>query len=420
MRHGRPGTPSDARILLLAVDWADLHPTESLLPAPVARTGWFGDRPVGVAGEGTPQVTEFCVAELAAALGMPTELGGSLLAEALELRHRLPRLWAKVQAGVVPAWRARRVARQTIGLTQAAAAFVDEQVASFAHRIGPAAVDRLVEEALARFDPDDLDARRRQAARHRHVTVDLREVSGAGTVQLYGELDLADGLDLDHVLTQRAGQLTALGSVDTLDGRRATALGELARGIHPIALATESPAAGAGAPTRELVLHVHLSATALTDTTNGAELARVENPRSFVTAEQVRAWCGAAGTSLTVRPVLDLAGQIQVDAYEAPDRLADQVRLRDGTCVFPWCRRSARRCDLDHLRPYAGGGPPGQTSTANLAALCRRHHRLKTFGGWTYSRTGPASYLWTSPHGHRYRRDPTGTQPATESDIPDT
>jgi hypothetical protein len=71
-------------------------------------------------------------------------------------------------------------------------------------------------------------------------------------------------------------------------------------------------------------------------------------------------------------------------------------------------------------------GPPGQTSTQNLAALCRRHHRLKTFGGWTYRRTGPASYLWTSPHGATYLRDHTGTaaltvpDPRDAPDVPDT
>jgi hypothetical protein len=35
-----------------------------------------------------------------------------------------------------------------------AAAFVDTQVAPFAHKIGVAALDRLVEEAMARFMPD--------------------------------------------------------------------------------------------------------------------------------------------------------------------------------------------------------------------------------------------------------------------------
>ena len=57
------------------------------------------------------------MAEFAAAVGLPTETGKAYLGEALELRHRLPRTWARVLAGDLPAWRARRIARHTIGLS---------------------------------------------------------------------------------------------------------------------------------------------------------------------------------------------------------------------------------------------------------------------------------------------------------------
>ncbi|RNM13032.1 HNH endonuclease signature motif containing protein, partial [Nocardioides pocheonensis] len=69
----------------------------------------------------------------------------------------------------------------------------------------------------------------------------------------------------------------------------------------------------------------------------------------------------------------------------------EQIELRDRTCVFPWCNRPARGCDKDHVVPWEHGGP---TSSDNLAALCRRHHRLKTHGGWTYTRVEPGTYLW--------------------------
>ena len=57
------------------------------------------------------------MAEFAAAVGLPTETGKAYLGEALELRHRLPRTWARVRSGDLPAWRARRIARATIALT---------------------------------------------------------------------------------------------------------------------------------------------------------------------------------------------------------------------------------------------------------------------------------------------------------------
>ena len=240
------------------------------------------------------------------------------------------------------------------------------------------------------------------------------QVDSRGTVYLSGELDLADALDLDRALDDGARRLAALGATGTHRARRAAALGDLAR-LQPTLDTpleeTSGPAErGVSRPSREVVLHVHLSAAALqpgrdgTDS-EGIELARVDNTRSFVTADQVRVWCAAPDARVTVRPVVDLAERIRVDAYQAPDRLAEQIRVRD-TCAFPWCARTARGCDLDHVVPYDSGGA---TASDNLAPLCRRHHRLKTFGRWRYEVTGPAAYAWTSPHGLRFHRDQHGT-----------
>ena len=90
--------------------------------------------------------------------------------------------------------------------------------------------------------------------------------------------------------------------------------------------------------------------------------------------------------------------------------------MRDHTCVYPWCTRPARSCDPDdpddhpcdhdHVIPRARGGP---TCTCNIAALCRRHHRLKTHTAWSYVVIDPGTYLWTSPHGYQFLRDPDGT-----------
>ena len=104
---------------------------------------------------GAPLVAEFCISELGAVLGISTTSAKRLVGQALELRHRLPRLWRRVQAGDLPAWRARRVAETTIhaDLTLEAAAYVDAQLAPFAHRTSATAVDRLVDAAVARFDP---------------------------------------------------------------------------------------------------------------------------------------------------------------------------------------------------------------------------------------------------------------------------
>jgi 5-methylcytosine-specific restriction endonuclease McrA len=89
--------------------------------------------------------------------------------------------------------------------------------------------------------------------------------------------------------------------------------------------------------------------------------------------------------------------------------MRELVILRDRQCVFPWCGRDARACDLDHTVPYDEDGPPGQTSPQNLAPLCRRHHRAKTAKRWRYERTEDDSYTWTSPHQKHYLVNGSGT-----------
>ena len=121
---------------------------------------------------------------------------------------------------------------------------------------------------------------------------------------------------------------------------------------------------------------MHLSDAAITGTgSDGLELARVENQRQVVTADQIKTWCANPDTQVIVKPVIDLNEHIHVEGYEVPARLREQTQLRDHTCVFPWCTRSARKADADHVIPYAEGGT---TSSDNIAPLCRRHHRLKT------------------------------------------
>ncbi len=59
--------------------------------------------------------------------------------------------------------------------------------------------------------------------------IDHDQVSFAGTSLIWGEVDLADALDLDDVVAARAARLKDLGCTESLDVRRAIAVGELAR-----------------------------------------------------------------------------------------------------------------------------------------------------------------------------------------------
>ncbi len=411
---------AEAELLEFAVQWAVLHPAESIeTGAATYRTRSGDETDVVLAGAGAPLVAEFAVMEFAAAMGMTTDGGKHLLGEALELRYRLPRVWERVRTGRLVGWRGRRIASRTMVLSPGAAAFVDSHVAPVAHKIRPYENDRLVDEAFAQLMPQAVIQDMRDSWETRRVTLHGDQVMLMGTMAVSMELDLADAMDFDAAVSEGAARLAELGSTAPLDARRAMAVGEMAR--HQLALDLTS---GELSPTplgsttrsrarRNLVLHVHLSDAALASSPAESSapaplpLGRLENGDHVVTAEQVRAWCGVPGTHVVVKPVIDLHDRIRVNQYEIPVRIAEHVVLRDGTCVFPWCTRPARGCDLDHVVPHGTRGGP--TATDNLAPLCRRHHRLKTHGGWTYSVIEPGSYLWSTPRGHHFLRDPIGT-----------
>ena len=410
---------AEADLLVAAVTWAEQHPPESIHLA-ATWPGAGGDTGLTLAGQGAPLVAEFCIAEFAAAIGRSTDSGRVLIAHALELKYRLPKTYRRVEAAGEPAgvapWRARRIAEATLGLSPEAATFVDTQVAPFAHKIGPAQLDRLIAEVIARFMPDQALEDAQRAADRRHVTFHHQQVSFAGTTLVEGELDLADALDLDAAITRGAEQLRLAGSTESLDVRRALAAGDLARHQLALELDTDDDSGSAtSTKPRQVVLYVHLSEAAITGTSSVLNFARVENHRRGVTADQVRTWCANPDTIVTVKPVIDLNEHLHVDAYEVPDRLAEQTQLRDSTCVFPWCTRPARTSDCDHVIPYAEGGT---TCSCNIAALCRRHHRLKTHSTWTYTVLEPGSFLWSSPHGYQFLRDHTGTLDVTPDRHP--
>jgi hypothetical protein len=112
---------AECRMLQLACAWADAHYLDSgsqeYQPLIQRACAW--------GGEGTPEVSEYCAAELGALQGTGIMAARALLADALDLRYRLPRLWDRVVTGGVRAWQARRIAEQTRVLSWQACADVD-------------------------------------------------------------------------------------------------------------------------------------------------------------------------------------------------------------------------------------------------------------------------------------------------------
>ena len=142
----------EAEILLVARQHAVINNADTVDPLQAKIPG--GERARRFGGEGTPLVAEFSPATLAARLGLSTYAGRELMADALDLAHRLPQLWERVQALEVKASYARLVARKTRDLTPQQAAYVDERVAESADgRIPWSRFELLVEASVKAADP---------------------------------------------------------------------------------------------------------------------------------------------------------------------------------------------------------------------------------------------------------------------------
>jgi hypothetical protein len=385
------------------IAWADANVVDDLEGAATIRDSYV-DTGIPIAGPGAPLVSEFGLTELVATLGRSLDGGWDHVGKVIECGWRLPRIRDAVYAGKVPVWKALRVADLTRSLSPEAAGFVDRNLAFALPGCTWVQVERLVAEAIDRFDPDAAEERRQDEQDHRHVHIRTPE-AGSTICDITATVDAADGVDLDEALSRRA---TALGKVSDrpLEVRRAIALGDLARADLALDLEVVDPETGElrTVPGRKVELFVHLTDTALTGISNVGRLGNTQTPFSV---EQIRQWCGQPGTTLIVRPVIDLAEHVPVDSYEIPDVLRLRVELRDHTCRAPHCNRRAERCDLDHNVAHGKGGP---TCPCNLVALCRRHHRAKTFGYWRYLIISPGTYLWSSPHGQHWLVDHTGTR----------
>ncbi|GAA2139851.1 hypothetical protein GCM10009844_08980 [Nocardioides koreensis] len=410
--------------LRLAAQWCVRHPA-------TADTGvatWAGDALPGVlnadeslGGEGTPAVSAFAPEPVAAALGVSTLAGMKLIADALDLQHRLPRIWRLVEDLTVDPWKARQVAQATHPLSREAAGYVDAQLAPRLASCGFAAIQTAVAMAIAKYHPELLEQREKTGKKGWHVT--LRHPA-PGDVDGTSYLDVAgDTLDLTafhDLVCDQAAALKALGDTDDLEIRKAKALGVIAAQqatLDLTALTGDSddgvtwvePVATVPVRRRQTTLYVHASLADLLHLDQDA-VGQVEK-LGPATLARIRDWLNRS-EDVVIRPVLDLNRCPAVDGHDPSEEIRQIVILRDGHCVFPWCAVDARHTDLDHIEPYVPldeGGPPRQTNPHNLACLCRRHHRCKTSGRWRYRRRPDGTYEWHGPHGRSYLVTPLGT-----------
>lgn len=430
-------------------------------------------------GDGCPGVAEFAVMELGCRFGLSPGIASDLVTEVLALQYRLPRTWARVLTGEAEAWRARKIARACMSLTLEAAAFVDARVEAVINALTPRRLMAAVKAAIMEADPALAKAAADIGARSRGVWIGQSDNNGTKTAAIRAAT--GDLIRFDAAIENIAETFRALGDTDSLDERRARALGWLAdpeavlrlRAEHQALLhTTTTPENHPNHATNTHSKRPRPSDASADQTTahddagpygeagggQGGMLAQrlAEVKERAREAERQRAAASggrgkgkdghhtlyvfasdavlAAGEGVVrvegigpmllsqvpelfghdkfiVKPVIDLRQPISVDRYEIPERIRERVRLMNPISPFPWSNtETTPRTDLDHITPYKRGGPPGQTSTENLAPLSRPQHRLKTFGEWSYRHLPHGAYEWTTRNGSLYRVDHNGSR----------
>jgi len=177
-------------------------------------------------GDGCPGVAEFAPIEFGAVMRMSTGAAASFMGEALALRHRLPRIWAAVLAGNAVPWRARKVARACLSLSVEAAAIVDRRVVGIVNTVTPSKLATIVKAAVWEADPELAKAQAEAAARERGVFVGPSD--DHGTKRFWVRAAAGDVIRFDATIDDLARALKTLGDTDSLDARRAKAVGWIA------------------------------------------------------------------------------------------------------------------------------------------------------------------------------------------------
>jgi hypothetical protein len=314
------------------------------------------------------------------------------LATARALHSSLPRTIAQLRRGRISAEHAEVISRVADGLPGRVMRAYEARVVTSATRLTPSQTGTLARRTRARLDRAGEEQRRQLARRHEDVRF---WVEDDGLACMFARLPLADASRLHACLEARA-QGARVESDATIGQRRVAAL------VEAVCLdGADSTGRAAGV---EVQVMVDLATLAgLSDTS--ALMPVGTGSSEPITAEALRELLSDPRVPVTFRRlVVDPADGAVLDrgrrAYRVPDALRAFLVARDGTCRFPGCARRAAACDIDHAQPWESGG---RTDRDNLGCLCRRHHVLKTHGGWSLqSRAPDGSVRWRGPDGRVY------------------
>lgn len=417
--------------LELCLRWADLHARDVQDDEVVlGRRAPGGERLVELAGDGAPGVQELAVCELGVARQVHTHSARAVLADVLDLRHRLPQTWALVRALQAEAWVARRVAVLSRSLPYELVGVVDGAVAAAITGQSPGRVLDLAAAKVIEADQAAHEAKVAAQRARRYVGLSRTDETGLRTVMARVTAGEAHWV---HATVCRVAEILGQDPAYAETGAdelRSVAFGWLARPVQLLTLLLEhrDDAAGAEVPPayafpvdlleglRSLdlsvlrprsTLYVHLHDGVLAGHPGVARVEGLGPHRMSALAALL------AGTDLSVKPVIDLGDLVCTSSYEFPEAVKERIHLLRPGDQFPHATRTSRAersVDLDHPVSYEPTGPPSQTRSHTGQPLSRTAHRAKTHLGYSCVPIETGETLWRTPHGLCRVVDGAGTR----------
>lgn len=359
----------------------------------VAIAGEYADEDGGIFGCVDDEERE----DVAAALRLSPTTAQNRIDVARVLVGHLPNTISALSSGEISVAHATVIARETAvairnGLSQESVFRVEQTALAHAEFHTPGQVASKVKTTIAKLAPEEFEEIADRARDARRVSC-YPEADGMATVIAILPAEDAQTVmkSIEAFILKRNSEDTSEWSILSADMKRADALTYIA------SQALSSLADEVQPHRRPITISVAIDLPTL--------MGLAENPGQL-------AGYGAIPASIARRLAADGNWQRFVsdpttgnlldfgrEKYTPPQELIDYLLARDRICRFPGCRRTGQSSDIDHAQSWETGG---ETNPANLGLLCRRHHRMKTHGGWSLESNPDGSCLWKSPQGKTF------------------
>ncbi|MDH6236421.1 HNH endonuclease signature motif containing protein [Cryobacterium sp. CG_9.6] len=325
-------------------------------------------------------------AEIACALRIPEGTACALIRDSRSLTHALPATLAALRAGQISERHVHRLIDHVSSLPALSQPEFEEALLPLAKTLTVAKFDLKARRLREALHPDTIAERRLTCLANRRVALFPGQDS-MSTLWISAASD-----DLQAIFTRLTDTATSLQGTDELRNRA-----QLTADVAVDLLLTGVTETGLGAG---ISAHVNVTVPVLT------LLGRSEEPGSLegygpIDPETARRLAGTATsfTRILTHPETGIVLSVSNEHFAVPAALKRYQQIRDETCRFPGCNRTARHSDLDHTIARQFGGP---TTSTNLAHLCKPCHALKHNTNWTVTQTPNGNLHWTSPAGKHY------------------